>query len=128
MKICITSQGETLDSNVDPRFGRSRYFIFVDTEESDFEAVKNPNIDAAGGAGIQSAMLIANKEAKALLTGHCGPNGFHTLRAAGVDVIVGVSGTVREAVERYKKGELKSTQGPDVMSEFGMPKKKDFEL
>ena len=128
MKICVTSKGDTLDSEVDPRFGRSLYLIITDTEGSDFEAVKNPNIDAAGGAGIQSAMLVANKGAKALLTGHCGPNGFHTLQAAGVDVVVGVSGTVEEAIERYKKGDLKPTQSPDVMSEFGMPGKKNFEL
>ena len=128
MKICVTSQGETLDSLVDQRFGRSRYFLIVDSESMECEALKNPNIDAAGGAGIQSAMLVSNKEAKILITGHCGPNGFHTLEAAGVEVFVGASGTVREAIEKYKKGELRLTQGPDVMSEFGMPGKKNYEL
>ncbi|HUU50690.1 MAG TPA: NifB/NifX family molybdenum-iron cluster-binding protein [Nitrospinota bacterium] len=127
MKICVTSQGENLDSEVDSRFGRSHYFIIVDSENLDFESIKNPNIEAVGGAGIQSAQLIANKGAKVLLTGHCGPNGFHTLQAAGVEVIVGASGTVKEAIEKYKKGELKATDSPDVMSEFGMPKK-SYEL
>jgi predicted Fe-Mo cluster-binding NifX family protein len=128
MKICATSLGETLDSLVDQRFGRSQYFLIVDSESMEFEAVKNPNIDAAGGAGIQSAMLVAKKEAEVLITGHCGPNGFHTLQAAGVEIVVGASGTVREAIEQYKKGELKPTQGPDVMSEFGMPGRKNYEL
>lgn len=128
MKICVTSQGENLDSEVDSRFGRSHYFIIVDSENLDFESIKNPNIEAVGGAGIQSAQLIANKGAKVLLTGHCGPNGFHTLNAAGVEVIVGASGTVKEAIEKYKKGELKASEGPDVMSNYGNPNKGNYEL
>lgn len=44
MKICITSEGKTLDSKVDPRFGRCQYFIIVDSETLVFEAVENVNI------------------------------------------------------------------------------------
>ena len=128
MKICITSKGETLDSEIDPRFGRSQYFIFIDTEGSDFEVVKNPKIDAAGGAGIDSAILVAKKGVKALLSGHCGPNAFHTLQAAGIEVFIGLSGKVKEAIEKYKKGDLKPAPGPDVMPEFGTRKENDFEL
>ena len=120
-KICVTSEGDKLHSKVDPRFGRCRYFIIVDTDTLKIEAVKNPNIEAMGGAGIQSGQLIAGKQVKAVLTGNVGPNAFQTLQAAGVDVITGVSGTVKEAVERYKKGEFKPTSGPSVGSKFGMP-------
>ena len=121
MKICITSQGDKLDAQVDPRFGRCQYFIIADTDTLEFEAVKNPNLEAMGGAGVQSGQLIASKNVKAVLTGNVGPNAFQTLQAAGVEVIAGVSGSVKETVERYKKGELKSTAGPSVGSKFGMP-------
>lgn len=120
MKICVTSQGDSLNSQVDPRFGRCQYFIFVDTDTSELEAVQNPNIDAMGGAGIQSGQLVATKGVKVVLTGNVGPNAFQTLQAGGIDVITGVSGSVKEAIERYKKGELKPTQGPSVNSKFGM--------
>ena len=120
-KICVTSQGDNLDSQVDPRFGRCQYFIIADTETLEFEAIKNPNIDAMGGAGIQSGQLITSKGVKAVLTGNVGPNAFQTLQAAGIDVITGISDTVKDAVEKYKKGELKPTQGPSVGSKFGMP-------
>ena len=122
-KICVTSQGDNLGSGVDPRFGRCQFFIIVDTETLEFEALKNPNIDAMGGAGIQSGQLVAGKQVKAVSTGNIGPNAFQTLQAAGIDVITGVSGSVKEAVENYNKGELKPAQGPSVNSKFGMPGK-----
>ena len=120
VKICVTSEGDNLESKVDPRFGRCRYFIIVDTGTMKFEAVLNPNIEAMGGAGIQSGQFISGKNVKAVLTGNVGPNAFQTLQAAGVSVITGISGTVKEAAEKYQKGELKPMQGPSVGSKFGM--------
>lgn len=112
MKICVTTQGENLDAPVDPQFGRCQYFVVVDTDTLEFEAVKNPNIDATGGAGIQSGQIMADRQVKAVVTGNVGPNAFQTLHAAGISVITGASGNVRQVIEQYKKGELNPTQGP----------------
>ncbi|MDD3297044.1 MAG: NifB/NifX family molybdenum-iron cluster-binding protein [Candidatus Omnitrophica bacterium] len=120
MKICVTSTGNNLDASVDPRFGRCPYFIIVNTDNLEFEAVENPSANAGGGAGIQSGQLVAGKGAKIVLTGNVGPNAFQTLQAAGISIITGVSGTIKEAIERYNKGEFKSTQGPSVDSHFGV--------
>jgi predicted Fe-Mo cluster-binding NifX family protein len=120
MKICVSSQGNTLDSQVDPRFGRCLYFLVVDTDTLEYEAIKNPNIDAMGGAGIQSGQLMADKHVKAVITGNVGPNAFQTLQAAGIEVITGASGSVKEVVERYKRGEFKLTKAPTTGSKFGM--------
>ena len=121
MKICITSQGNDLDSEVDPRFGRCKYFIFVDTDTLEFEAIQNPNIDATGGAGIQSGQFVANKQVKTVVTGNVGPNAFQTLQAAGIEIITGVSGSIKDAIKKYNKGEVKPTQSPSVNSKFGLP-------
>ncbi|MBP7089060.1 MAG: NifB/NifX family molybdenum-iron cluster-binding protein [Candidatus Omnitrophica bacterium] len=122
-RICITSEGNSLDSKVDPRFGRCQYFIIVDIDNLQFEAIENPNIESMGGAGIQSAQLVASKKVKAVVTGNVGPNAFQTLQAAGIEILTGASGTVKEAIEKYKKGEFKATQSPSVGSKFGMPGK-----
>jgi len=123
MKICVTSEGSSLDSKVDPRFGRCQHFIIADSDTLEFEIVENPNIESMGGAGIQSAQLVASKKVKAVVTGNVGPNAFQTLQAAGIEIFTGASGTVKEAIEKYKKGEFKAVSGPSVGSHSGMPNK-----
>ena len=115
MKVAVTSQGRDLDSLVDPRFGRTRWFIVVDTETGRFDVVDNEqNVNAVQGAGIQAARQVSQHGASVLLTGHCGPNAFRTLQAAGINVVVGVDGTVAGAIERFKRGELSPADRPDV--------------
>ena len=122
MKICITAEGDNLESKVDPRFGRCQYFIFVDTDTLDFEAVANQNLAGMGGVGVQSGQLVAEKQAGVVLTGTVGPNASKTLQAAGIDVVVDVSGSIKEAVEKYKNGELKSSDGPNAEEKSGLNK------
>ena len=119
MKIAVSSSGQDLESLVDPRFGRSAYFLIVESETTQFEAVSNPNLSAMHGAGIQTAQLMAGKGVKTVLTGNCGPNAFQTLSAAGIQVIVGVTGTVKDALERYKKGEFQPSSQASVPGHFG---------
>jgi len=120
MKIGITSTGEDLNAEIDQRFGRCRYFIVVDTDSMKFETLSNDNLMASGGAGIQAAQTIANKGVQAIITGNLGPNAFQTLSAAGVKIFTGQRGPVIDAIEKFKKGELKETQGPNVGSHSGM--------
>jgi predicted Fe-Mo cluster-binding NifX family protein len=102
--IAVSAKGPDLDSDLDPHFGRAPYFLFVDPGTGTFEAVANAQSDAAHGAGIQSAQLIAARRPAAVLTGQVGPNAARVLEAAGVRVI-GVDGcTVREALEALKRG------------------------
>ena len=114
MKIAITSTGPSLDSDVDPRFGRGQFFIIIDVDSENFEAAQNPNIDTGGGAGIQSAQLMAQKGVAAVLTGSCGPNAFQAFSAAGIQVFTGASGTVRQTLQNYKSGRLTANTQPDV--------------
>ena len=103
MRIAISATGPSLDAEVDPRFGRCQYFIIVDPQTMQFEALENSNAAAAGGAGITTAQMIASKGATVVLTGNCGPNAYQTLSAAGIQVISGASGRIGDAIEAYKQ-------------------------
>jgi predicted Fe-Mo cluster-binding NifX family protein len=121
MKICVTAAADGLDDQLDPRFGRCPYFVIVDSETMKFETVANTASGAMGGAGIHAAQMVASKGVKVLITGNVGPNAFQALSAAGIKIVTGAFGTVREAVERYKRGELKGeTSAPTVRGHFGM--------
>jgi len=119
MKVVVSASGPDLDAQVDPRFGRCPYFVVIDSDTMKWEAFPNDSAGAMGGAGIQAAQNVANRGTDVVLTGNCGPNAFRTLEAGGVQVIVGVAGSVREAVQRFQKGELQVTAGANVQSHFG---------
>jgi predicted Fe-Mo cluster-binding NifX family protein len=120
MKIAVTSSGPSLEDRVEPRFGRCPYFLLIDPDTLQFEAMPNPNIALGGGAGPQSAQLMAQNGVAVVLTGNCGPNAFQTFGAAGIQVITGVGGRVREAVDQYKTGRLAQSSAPTVKSHYGM--------
>lgn len=120
MKVAVTATGPSLDAAMDPRFGRCSLFVVVETEDMTFETVENVNSSLGGGAGIQSGQLMAQKGVKAVLTGNCGPNAHQTLSAAGIQVIVGCNGTVSEAIQRFKAGQLQKSAAPNVASHSGM--------
>jgi predicted Fe-Mo cluster-binding NifX family protein len=120
MKICISSTGEDLNSQVDPKFGRCSYFLIVDTDTMSFESISNENAMTSGGAGIQAAQTLFKAGVEVVLTGNIGPNAFQTLSAAGILVCTGANGIVKDVIEKYKKGELKKTKSASVSSHFGM--------
>jgi len=109
-----------LDAKVDPRFGRCPYFLIVNTDNMNFEAVENSNVMLGGGAGIQSAQLMAEKSVQFVLTGNCGPNAYQTLSAAGIGVIIGCSGIVADVVEQFRAGQLNAAGEANVAGKFGV--------
>jgi len=120
MKVCVTALGPKEDSEVDPRFGRCQFFVFFNLHTREVEGVANPNIESSGGAGIQSAQMVASKGAAVVLTGHVGPNAFKTLSTAGVTIFTGAVGTVKDTVDAYEAGKLARAVAPDSASKSGM--------
>jgi predicted Fe-Mo cluster-binding NifX family protein len=120
MKIAISSQGETLDAPASPVFGRCPTYLFVELETMEFKALPNPAVSQGGGAGIQAAQFVVNQGATAILSGNLGPNAFDVLQAAGVPGYLVPEGTVRQAVEAYKAGQLQPMAGPNVGAHAAM--------
>lgn len=111
MKIAVTATGPDLDSAVDSRFGRCACFIVTDPETSAFDAVDNDS-NVASGAGVQAAQTVIDHGVTTVLTGNCGPKAQRILDAAGVTVILGVEGSVREAIDQYRAHGPVATDGP----------------
>ena len=118
MKIAISVMEPNLDSEVYPRFGRSQHFIVIDPETMQYESVTNPNIEAPSGAGISTAQLVFKKGASAVITGSIGPKAHQALAAAGVRMLTGVSGPIRDAIANFKAGKL--LNNADAGADAGM--------
>jgi predicted Fe-Mo cluster-binding NifX family protein len=107
VKVVFTTSGNDLNGPLDKRFGRAPSFLLYDLDSDTYEVVDNrPNLDAAQGAGIQSAETVARLGAKALVTGRCGPKAFRVLAAAGIKLFETTAPTVAEALEQYRAGKL----------------------
>lgn len=120
-KILVSCQGQSIEDAVDPRFGRAANFVVVDPETMEFETIDNSKVKTMGqGAGIQAAESVVNSGAKVVLSGFVGPKAFQALNAAGIQIGQGVDGlTVREAVERYKAGQVEMASGPTKQGHWG---------
>jgi predicted Fe-Mo cluster-binding NifX family protein len=126
MKICVTSNGNSIESNLDPRFGRAAYFIIADIETMEYEAIENAAANSGGGAGITSGQLMVDKGVEAVITGNVGPNAANVLKAANIKIYRGISASVKENIEKFNKGILEKID-TTVPSHFGMGKQRGNE-
>lgn len=120
MKIAISASQPSLEGEVEPRFGRCRYFIIIDPETSEFEALENPNVETASGAGVATGQFVASQGVKEVLTGNLGPNAQQVLTAAGIKMLTGISGKILDVLEAYKAGQLRPTIQPGMRKGRGM--------
>jgi len=119
MKVIITARGKEISDDMDPRFGRAKFFIMADTETNKTTVHDNSqNLNAAQGAGIQAAQNVARLGAEAVITGNVGPNAFQTLNAGGIKVYLCSQATVAEAVRKFKAGELEKVSSANVQGHW----------
>jgi predicted Fe-Mo cluster-binding NifX family protein len=117
MRIAITTTGDNLDSQIDPRFGRAQFILVVDGDGTLLDIIDNAkNRAAIGGAGIQAANTLAEKKVDVVLTGRCGPNATEALKTVGIEFGKVQSGTAKEVLHRFKQGEIPSVSniGPGL--------------
>ena len=115
MKIAFTTSGDDIHAPLDPRFGRAPKFLIYDLDHDTYRVVDNlQNQSAAQGAGIQSAETVAREGVQGVVTVHCGPKAFRVLSAAGISIFNSDAGTVAEALEQYRSGQLKEAGSADV--------------
>lgn len=119
MKVAVSSNGDGLDAQLSPIFGRCAYLTLVDTDTLEATTIPNPAVGAPGGAGIQAAQFVVGEGAEAVVSGNVGPNAMQVLQAAGVPVYAAEGCTVREAIAALQEGTLRRASGPTVAADYG---------
>jgi len=115
VKIGISCQGDTLDSPLDERFGRASKFIIYDLDNNSFICIDNTqNLSSAQGAGVQAAQNVINAGAGVVITGNVGPKAFRALSAAEIEIYTASGLSVKEAIEKFKKGLLNKANSNNV--------------
>jgi predicted Fe-Mo cluster-binding NifX family protein len=109
MIIAITATGNSLDEQVDPRFGRAKYICVHDTEKKIIKFVDTGGIASLpGGAGPKMAQKIIGQGTQVLITGNGpGNNAQGVVGRAGIKVYIGAQNyTVKAALNAYEKNNL----------------------
>lgn len=114
MRLCVTSTGADIHSMVDDRFGRANFFLIIDTDTMQFEALYNSARNEGRESGVRAAEMLADRGVEALLTGVVGPNAFTALRESNIRIFEGASefDSVKGALEKFKKGHYTEAAGP----------------
>lgn len=112
MIIAISAQGKTLESPLDPRLGRAERFLLVDGDAGTFTVLEPQTGEFAHGAGIQTAQKLLKAGVKTVISGDCGPKALLVFQTAGIKVFSASGGTVRDALDAWKKGALPEITQP----------------
>ena len=116
MIIAVTAQGKTPESLVEQRFGRTNGFVLFNTNTREYSFLGNSmNANATQGAGIQTAQYVANNNVNIVITGNCGPKAFSALKAAGIQLSLGATGTVQDCIQQWENGSIQYAAAPNVM-------------
>jgi len=109
MKIAFTTKGKTWDSSMDPRFGRTEWFLIYDEAKDELTAVDNRDAaNDAHGAGPKTAQKLFEFNPDVLITGNGpGGNASAVLEKTKIKIVTGAGDmSAKEAYQAYKNGEL----------------------
>jgi len=123
MRVAITSKGKTMDAEIESRFSRSPFFVIVNTQTGHFNGFENPGAAARDAACIKAVKFLVDRGVKAVITGNVGHNAFVTIQDTPIRIYLGATGTVREALENFKKRKLSRAKEPSVGFKEGLRKK-----
>jgi len=109
MIFMISSEGETLDSQVNARFGRTPYFIRYNLEDQTWEAYSNQAVNQRGGAGVAASQFLVDHDVTVAISGRFGPNAYQVLKSAGIKMMAfdDSSMTISEAIDAFANEQLK---------------------
>ena len=124
MNIAVAIQKPEIHSAVSDSFGKSEYFLFFDTQSNRERIIRNPFLETLGGAGIQTAQLLIENNADAIIVNQIGWNAFSVLSSAGIKIFHFTGRTANEAIKYFTEGKLLSIEAPNNSVKPGQNKKR----
>jgi predicted Fe-Mo cluster-binding NifX family protein len=100
-RICFTSQGGSIEDEIDPRFGRASFYLIYDPKAKSIKSLENPNKDLMQGVGPRSVQFLSENNVEVLFTGQIGPNAQRVLQASNIKTVSGASGKIKDLLEKY---------------------------
>jgi predicted Fe-Mo cluster-binding NifX family protein len=88
MKTIITSEGNTVDSLFDLRFGRAAWFCLFNEEDNRIEFYENEYSEAQGGAGTKAAEKMVEMGVEKIISGDFGPKAKEILERFRIQLVI----------------------------------------
>jgi len=113
MKICIPTIGENgLNNQVGEHFGRVPTYTIVDLETNEVKVIPNTS-EHMGGQG-HPPEIMAREGVNVMVCRGLGRRAIMMFEELGIDVYIGASGKVKDAVEAFKQGRLQKASVGDA--------------
>ncbi len=121
-KIAVSSTGQTIEDDIDMRFGRCPYFLIIEIEDKeikDVKAIENTASAQAGGAGITAAQIVAEQKVEAIITMNAGPRAFDVFNQLNIRIYL-AQGKIKDAVQDFIDGKLQEISTPTGPQHMGI--------
>jgi predicted Fe-Mo cluster-binding NifX family protein len=116
MKVCIPTVGQGgLNDMVAQHFGRAPTYTIVDIKTHKVDII--PNTGEHMGGTTLPPEFIANEGTHIMLCSGLGPKAINMFEQFGIDVFIGASGTVEDAIASWQTGQLKEATDENACRE-----------
>mgnify|MGYP000019030630 CR=1 FL=1 len=115
LKVAVPTYAGGLDDSICEHFGRAPTFTIVDLETGDVEVLQNYS-EHFGGSKLPPE-LLSEKGVSVVLCRGLGPRALAMFQQFGIEVYVGASGTVSDALREFQAGILREASEKDICGE-----------
>ncbi len=113
MKVCIpTNSNKGLDDTVGEHFGRVPTYTIVDLDSNDVKVI--PNTSNHMGGTKNPPEILVEQGVNVMICQGLGRRAISMFSDFGIDVYIGASGSVEDAINAYKKGVLQKAAEGDA--------------
>ncbi|RPI65001.1 MAG: hypothetical protein EHM44_01925 [Ignavibacteriales bacterium] len=110
MLIAVPVNKPDLLAELSDTFGRSKYFVIYNLTDNVSDLLPNPYSTELGGAGIQSARFLFEKNIETLITANIGLHPLSFFNSLNIKVYRCLKGSAEEAIKLFKAKKLEEIE------------------